>query len=191
MHKVIRLVAVLLALLSVSMLSTPTALAKDKDAGGLSYEIVYLNPVGDLVVDETGGTYYFNWGRVSYVGGTYDEADYGTYPVFFIGDTMLYEIHLKNTGNRTYGLITVVCTQEYYDVGLKGVPMPGDPTKEWVVKGLKPGEEVVLRGQHYAAPGTQPGLDQMHLKIYPGKRQYDDSRILIDDNPEASVYCPP
>lgn len=201
------------ALVVVAMLLAPPASAKEfkgeqqgkhiGDANSLEYEIVYTEDVGTLVIDENGKTYYFNWGRIQHVSGSPDEKYYGTYAVYFIGQYMHYEVHLKNTGQRTYKNLRVIGTQEYHEDTEKGVDMPGSPTQEWYVEHLGPGDEVVLSGKYYAPYGTASGLDQTHLQIshwnngghvpiHASMKQsaHTLGRTFIDD-PEAGVYCPP
>lgn len=138
-------------------------------------------------------------------GGVYDVKYYGTYPVYFIADLMKFEVHLKNTTNRTYRNLKVVATQEYYlaEGATEGEKMPEEWPQynvgAWTVDELKPGQEVVLQGQHFAGIDTRPGLDQTHLQVFQesnGKRaglhlqKRAHPKLLVDD-PTAGLYCPP
>lgn len=175
------------------------------DKEPLEYEIVYTRAFGTLTIDETGCTYYFpQWNWYWRPPCSYGEEYYGTYMVYFINSWMNYEVHLRNTGQRTYKHLEVTATQEYHEdicvwTGAcvqKGDAMPGDPTRTWTLDSLGPGEEVVLRGAYYAPSETLPGLDQTHLVVKHGKGAENGKgmgapgRVLIDD-PEAGVYCPP
>jgi hypothetical protein len=172
----------------------------------LEYEIVYVSPSGTLTINENGATYYFpSWNMTISEGGVYDVKYYGTYPVYFIADLMKFEVHLKNTTNRTYRNLKVVATQEYYlaEGATEGEKMPEEWPQynvgAWTVDELKPGQEVVLQGQHFAGIDTRPGLDQTHLQVFQesnGKRaglhlqKRAHPKLLVDD-PTAGLYCPP
>lgn len=187
---------------------TPAVSAAGKhigDAAPIQVEIVYKDAPGILTIDERGATYYFPaWNWTFREGGVYDESYYGTYPVYFIGQTMTFEMHIKNTSNRTYRNLKVVATQEYHlAAGASyGEPMPGDSSEEWFIEKLGPHEELVLTGYHYAPYNTLPGLDQTHVEIYHwsnGKIIPIDIQVrsakapgrLFWNDPEAGVYCPP
>lgn len=197
-----------LALLLVS--ASPAFAAEQRgkhlgDAARLEYDIVYTDFPGTLTIDERGATYYFPmWNWTWYTGGSYDEEHFGTYAVYFIGQYVNFEIHLRNAGNRTYKNLKVVATQEYHlaSGASYGELLPGESTQEWFVSELRGGEEIVLKGRTFTAPGTRPGLDQTHLQVLHwvnGKRvpldvQLKDKptqgRLFVDDQ-EAGVYCPP
>jgi hypothetical protein len=175
------------------------------DAAPIQVEVVYLHAPGVLTIDEGGATYYFPaWNWVYHAGRVYDESYYGVYPVYFIGQTMVYEIHIKNTSNRTYRNLKVVATQEYHlaNGADYGEPLPGDGTQEWFIEKLAPHEEIVLTGEHYASYETLPGLNQTHVQIYhwfkgkaiPVEIQMGNANSpgrLFWDDPEAGLYCPP
>lgn len=175
------------------------------DAAPLEYEIVYTNFPGIMTIDESGATYYFpDWDRTIYTGGSYDEKYFGTYAVYFIGDPMSFEIHLRNRSNRTYRNLKVVAAQEYHltEGAEYGTPLPGGSTLEWFIRELRGGEEIVLNGMGYVSSDTLPGLDQTHVQVLhwvngnqvPLDAQLNGARaqgrIFVDD-PEAGVYCPP
>lgn len=202
------ILALAFGLALVSMLAPTIAAGAQQgkhigDAAQLEYDIVYTDFPGTLTIDRSGATYYFpRW--TWYASGSYDEKYFGTYAVYFIGQYINFEVHLRNTGNRTYKNLKVVATQEYHlAAGADyGAPMPGESAQEWVVSELRGGGEVVLKGRAYAAPGTIPGLDQTHLQVLhwvngnqvPLDVQLKGARAqgrIFVDNQEAGVYCPP
>jgi hypothetical protein len=182
----------------------------------IEYEIVYKDYPGTLIINGTGSHYYFpRWNIRFTLTSNYDDEYYGEYPVYFIGQTMHYEVHIKNTGNRVFKNLRVVAMQEYretksgYDYTgyfeiTQGDSMPGENTQEWVVAEISAGEEIVLEGSYTAPRGTHPGLDQTHLQIWhykhcdPGDPEGEDDavgigasgRLIIDDQ-MAGVFCPP
>jgi hypothetical protein len=175
------------------------------DQKPIEVEVVYLSPPGILTIDEEGATYYFpEWNLTIHEDREYDERYYGTYPVYFIGQTMHFEIRVRNRSARTYRNLLVEATQEYHlaSGATYGEPLPGESTQKWFVERLGPNEEVVLKGAYYASPATLPGLDQTHVSIYhwsngervPLKAQALGASApgrLFWDDPEAGVYCPP
>lgn len=172
----------------------------------LEYEIVYKDDYGKLVIDESGETYYFNWGWTWHIPGDFPEELYGTYPVYFIGREIVYEIHLRNVGQRTFKNLMVVAAQEYLYVDSgdvsKGDPLPGESSQQWFVDELRAGDEVVLVGKYNAPRGTYPGLDRTHLKVMHWsngnaapldvrmRQMNSKGRSFVDDG-DAGVYCPP
>jgi hypothetical protein len=185
----------------------PVAGARGKhvgDAKPIEVEVIYLDPPGTLTIDETGMVYHFPaWNLTYQVSREYDEEFYGIYPVYFIGQTLEFEVRIRNTSNRTYRNLKVVAIQEYHLApGTEyGEAMPGDSVEEWYVEELGPGGEVVLLGRHHAVLGTVPGLNQTHVQIFHWSNGNQISlgewrgggapgRLFWDD-PEAGVYCPP
>lgn len=175
------------------------------DAAPLEYEIVYMGFPGILTIDESGARYYFpEWDRTREADGSYGEEHFGTYAVYFIGDYMSFEIHLRNTSKRTYRNLKVVSTQEYHftEGAESGTPLPGESTQEWFVRELRGNEEMVLEGRALVTDETLPGLDQTHVTVLhwvngkqvPLNAQLKgaraEGRIFVND-PEAGIYCPP
>ncbi|MEM3086375.1 MAG: hypothetical protein QXT68_04460 [Halobacteria archaeon] len=187
----------------------------------LEYEIVYTQSRGILTIGPGGCTYFFPaWNWYWSPPCSYGPSYYRDYMVYFINDWMHYEVHLKNNGKKTLKNLVVSATQEYHEdvcywTGVcvkKGDDMPGAPTRTWTLAELKPGEVAVLTGSYYAPSDTLPGLDQTHLTITSQKNGKalghdrdgngdDDHRngrgnghnrqIVLVDDPEAGVYCPP
>lgn len=194
-RKLVWVVIILLALIPLGAAQQGKHIG---DASFLEYEIIYKNFPGILTIDENGATYYFpRWDFTWYAGGNYDERYYGVYPVYFIGQWIEYEIHLKNTGHRTYKNLKIIATQEYYLAygAEEDEVLPGDPTQEWELDGLRSGEEAVLEGRYLAVPGVRPGLDQTHLQVLHWSKGNLEpvsikGKVFIDDE-EAGLYCPP
>jgi hypothetical protein len=179
----------------------------------IEYEIIYKDYPGILTINAQGSHYYFpRWNLQFTVSTDYDEEYYGEYPVYFIGQTMYYEIHIKNTGMRTYKNLRIVAMQEYHETKsgydytgyyeiTDGKLMPGDSTQEWFVEEIERGQTIVLVGCYTPPWGVHPGLDQTHLQIW---HHYNDDNLdfnsdsgtdapgrLIIDDPHAGVFCPP
>lgn len=196
--------------LLLALILSPTVAAGTQgkhigDAAPLEYEIVYKGFPGILTIDESGATYYFpDWDRTIYTGGSYDPEYFGTYATYFVGGTMSFEVHIRNTSSRTYRNLKVVATQEYHftNGAEYGTPLPGGSTQEWFIGEIRGGEEIVLSGAVTVSSDTLPGLDQTHVQVLhwvngnqvPLDAQLNGARtqgrIFVDD-PEAGVYCPP
>ena len=204
---------VVIALVVFLLISSSNAAASKTGPGGehkgevknLEYEIVYTNSPGTLVINSTGSHYDFpsrSW--TLSLSTDYTSDYYATYPAYSVYDTINFEVHIRNTGKRSFNNLKVTAIQEYhkdyrgYDYpaypGIDpGDPLPGSSTQEWVVERVKGCEEIVLKGSYYIPAGVAPGLQQIHLQIVHWYREEDDwsdGRIIIDD-PVASLYCPP
>lgn len=190
------------------LLALPAAGGAGKHIGEarpLEIEVVYLDAPGILTIDERGATYYFpRWNYTYLAGGSYDPQSFGVYPVYFIGQPIKFEVHIKNLSNRTYRNLKVVATQEYHlaEGAEDGQLMPGDSVEEWLVEKIGPEEKIVLRGVAVPGWGTLPGLNQTHVQIFHWLNQArapleavvrggSAPGRLFKDEPEAGLYCPP
>jgi len=127
------------------------------------------------------------------------------YPVYYIGAPMSCEIHLKNTGNRTFNRLDVSCQHQYYESGVcdrwwwpyprtvsysKGEPLPGDSCKTWAELSLGPGEEISLPMTYTPPYETCDGLDQTCVILKHTNKGGETSAVFYY-NPECGVFCPP
>ncbi|MBI4063580.1 MAG: hypothetical protein HY401_04690 [Elusimicrobia bacterium] len=89
----------------------------------LNYEIKYLDPWGHTIAD-AGGLHFCHDrlapGYCSDAGAPEDQLPskyWGSYPLYYSGMTMRYQIILRNNGPRSYRNLRVVAIQEYLDAG--------------------------------------------------------------------------
>ena len=118
---------------------------------------------------------------------SYDHYDGEVIPVYYIGSTMRYELHIKNLDNADLNNLTVQAIQEYYESGTgysKGEAMPGAPSETWSNQAIPVGGELVLTDSYYIPSNTYPGLDQTHV-IMP------QNGVELFNEDEAGVWCPP
>ncbi len=108
-------------------------------------------------------------------------------PVYYIGDTVEYELCLKNLGSQDLTNLTIQTIQEYHESGTgynKGDPLPGDSTQIWTSQTILKGEELVLTDSYYIPYDTHASLDQTHVIV-------TQDGVELYDNPEAGIWCPP
>ena len=120
---------------------------------------------------------------------------------YYIGLPMTYELHITNTGKRTFRHLDVTAIQEYHESGTcyryseeirysKGDPMPGDTTQSWSDLTLRGGEGIILEGGYVPPITTCEGLDQTHVTIRHTNNGNEMAATIYFEQ-EAGVFCPP
>ena len=204
---------------------------QSKDLGqGLKMEfsVAYLDPWGHTVADAGGIHYYhdrlsLDWGinppLVNHESKILPSQYWGSYPLYYTGQTMHYTIRLTNAGNRKLKRLTVVAIQEFLNTaGQIGVRIGSDAVRDWFIAKLEKGESVTLEGS-IAIPSTdiESGLDQTHIQVFKskkGEREGADESVdegerqearhhnhghenakktdrLIFEDIQAGIWCPP
>lgn len=170
-------ISLFLVIIVVYIISSSTAFAYGEHKGelkNLDVEVVYTNPY-----------FYTADGLAGY----------------YIGMPMTYELHIKNTGKRTFKHLDITAIQEYHESGtcyrytgeityVKGDAMPGYTTQSWSDLTLEKGEGIVLKGGYVPPITTCDGLDQTHVTIKHTNNGNDEAAVIYFD-PEAGIYCPP
>ena len=156
------------------------------------YLIEYLDTKGITTVDETG----IDYGGFGHENTILPEEYFHEYPLYFTGDTLRFAVHIKNVSKRTYKNLRVVTAQEFLNIeGGAGVPFTACYLHDWFVRGLMPGEEVVLEGSMLIPNISNSGIDQTHLQILhwdsggEDKKNVGGGRVIVDD-PQAGIWCP-
>ena len=119
---------------------------------------------------------------------------------YYIGLPMTYELHITNTGKRTFRHLDVTAIQEYHESGTcyryseirysKGDPMPGYTTELWEDVALERGEKAIFKGGYVPPYTTCDGLDQTHVTIkHTNNGKAEAATIYFEQ--EAGVFCPP
>jgi len=127
------------------------------------------------------------------------------YAVYYIGGPMSCEIHVRNTGNRTFNRLDITAQHQYYESGVcdrwwyqnprtvafqKGQPLPGDTRRTWTELSLGPGEELVLSMTYSVPLETCDGLDQTCVSIKHTNNGGEMSALFYY-NSDCGVFCPP
>lgn len=161
----------------------------------LEYWIEYLDPLGVTAVDEAGITFSAFDGSVTHEEIILPEKYFGEYPLYFGDGTLRFDVHIRNTGKRTYQNLLIIAAQEFLNVeGGAGEPL-SVPASEWSVETLAPSQEVVLSGS-IVIPSIGPsGIDQTHLQILHrngagGPAHASGGGEIIVDSPQAGLWCP-
>lgn len=170
-------IALLALVFSICIISSSPVFAYGKHTGelkNLEVEVVYTNP-------------YFH---------TADGL-----AGYYIGLPMTYELHITNTGKRTFRHLDVTAIQEYHESGTcyryseeirysKGDPMPGYTTELWEDVALERGEKAIFKGGYVPPYTTCDGLDQTHVTIkHTNNGKAEAATIYFEQ--EAGVFCPP
>src|SRR3989338_253448 len=121
------------------------------EADKIRAEVAFLNPYGQTTTDASGITYrspIYNW--TASEPKVYPPAYWGTYPLYFMGQTMNFTVTLTNTaqqGNKAFKVRVQALHNVLQTNGSAGRPL-GSP-QEWVVEALMPGESRTLNGSVY------------------------------------------
>ena len=115
----------------------------------------------------------------------YFGLDANKVPMYIIGTTMHFEVHLKNIAKRTFRNIKVQAFQEYYS----GEPMPESNSTAWNLESLLPGEEKILYGSYATTNSVIPGLDRTRLAIKHDNEGSGTGSEIINDS-FAGIWCP-
>lgn len=173
---------------ALAALSASALLAHEKELGKglkLEFTVTYLDPQGRTVADDQGIHYHHEvlsqqsgitpvW--VTHESKILPEKYFGSYPLYYSGQTMRYQIRLSNTGNRSLKRITVVAIQEYLNAsGEVGVRIGPDAVRDWFVPRLKKGESVTLEGSILIPVLGESGLDQTHIQVFKSRKNTDDN----------------
>ena len=161
----------------------------------LQYSIEYLESKGVTTVDDYGITFkpfFFDW---SFLPQILPSKYFGDWPLYFTGETMNFNVHLKNIGKRTFRNLKIIAIQEFLNPdGGKGENIGSNNSTDWFLLHLGPGEEIALDGVFEIPLVGESGLDQTHLQIlhYPDDalaNDKDTGRIIVDDF-QAGIWCP-
>ncbi len=108
-------------------------------------------------------------------------------PVYYIGTTMNYELHISNQDNRDLTGLTIQAIQEYNQSGTgfnRGDTLPGASTQTWAGQAILKGQEILLAGSYYIPYNVNSSLNQTHLIISQGATElFNDSQL--------GIWCPP
>jgi|CXWL01.1.fsa_nt_gi hypothetical protein len=190
----------------------------------LDFDITYLNAWGRTVSDGTGLTFYHDarsaeWGiepPLRSMDPTVLPPQYwGTYPLYYSGQTMYYTIKITNNGHRKFKNLTVVAIQEYLSpTGQVNTRIGPDAVRDWFIPKLNGRESKTLFGSIAIPDVGESGLDQTHIQVFRSHRHNDEERQdhnerfdacshrhgheshslrsrLIYENIQEGIWCPP
>ncbi len=161
-------------------------------AAKLAIDVTFLSPAGKTVSDATGLTFITGGGSI-HENKVYDSSFWGTYPLYFVGTTMNFDVSLTNLkgkgkcGNKPIKKLEVDANS--FVLGLDGSEGAaiGSPS-EWKVDELAPGQTVVFEG--VVSIGAQPsGLDVTRVRVYHNKNKKNPQAGLLKEH--KAVWCPP
>lgn len=163
------------------------------EADRLEIRVQFLNPSGQTTTDGSGITYGVpQWGWRYFEPKVYPVPYWGTFPLYFVGQTMSFNVILANTtrqGNKRFKVRVQALNHVLETDGAEGLEIA--PPQEWVVDSLAPGESRTLRGSIYIAPNPNlpSGLDLTRVRVFHVNSATNENAGLIRE--DVAVWCPP
>jgi hypothetical protein len=180
-------------LITALTLALPRAAAESGNHTGenadLSTSIEFLAPALWTTTDALGTS--FGLGAPRDPAFIYPSSLWGTYPGYYIGQTMHFRVTLSNTadhGNKTFKLTVSAASNAVELDGSDGVAI-GAP-QQWSVDSLAPGQTQVLDGSVSITGANIPvGLDVTRITIQHPNQGGDPTAGII--KVQTGVWCPP
>lgn len=163
------------------------------EAERLEIRVEFLNPSGQTTTDGSGITYGVpQWGWRYFEPKVYPAAYWGTFPLYFVGQTMSFNVTLTNTtrqGNKRFKVRVQALNHVLETSGAEGMEIASP--QEWVVDSLAPGETRILNGSIYIAPNPNlpSGLDLTRVRVFHVNAAANENAGLISE--DVAVWCPP
>lgn len=126
-------------------------------------------------------------------------------PVYYITDTMRFEVQLINISERKFQHLDITVIQEYHESGIcdrwwypypryveytKGERLPGNSTSAWSDITLRSNQSITLKGLYYIPLPCCKGIDQTHV-IIEHMNEGTTVAAIMYENPEHALFCPP
>lgn len=183
----------MLALPLAAALAAPAAAAGAHagERGKIQARVSFLTPTGQTVTDGSGITY--RAGSWSYhESKVYPSRYWGTFPLYFVGQTMTFSVTLSNTaaqGDKPFKVRVEALNHVLETSG--GLGMQLAPPQEWLVQDLRPGQSQTRQFSIYIAPNPAlpSGLDVTKVRILHLNEGANSDAGLIKE--ELAVWCPP
>ena len=161
------------------------------EAGKIQAQVAFLSPSGQTTTDATGITYRVG-GWSFHENKVYVPAYWGTFPLYFMGQTMRFAVTLKNTsakGKKSFKVRIQALNRVLETSGALGMEIA--PPQEWIVDALRPGESVTRQFSIFIAPNPNlpSGLDVTKIRILHLNQGSNSNAGLIKE--EIAVWCPP
>lgn len=162
------------------------------EADKIEAYVTFHSSSGQTTTDAAGITYRApQWNWQFFEPKVYPSAYWGTYPLYFMGQTMSFTVTLKNKttkGNKSFKIRVKALNQVLEINGSAGMELA--PPQEWAVDSLGPGESRTLNGSVYIAenPNLPSGLDLTRIRIYHLNNGSPEAGFIRED---VAVWCPP
>jgi len=161
------------------------------EADKLDVHVEFLAPAGFTTTDPTGIHYHF-YGMVFSEPKIYPTWTFGRdYPLYFMGDTMRFRVHLTNIaprGQKSFKVRVAAHSHVMETSGFAGrlLAAPG----EWVIESLAPGERKTVEGEVYIPldPTLPSGLDVTKVRVFHLNSGREGAALIKE---ETAVWCPP
>lgn len=159
------------------------------EADKISAEVSFLNPAGRTTAGSQGITY--NAGGWSMTEAKFYPPDFfGTYPLYFFGTTMNFNVVLANRttqGKKSFKVRVEALSHVLETSGAPGQPLAAP--QEWVVESLGPGETKTLQGSvALFDPSVPSGLDITRIRVSHLNEGAEGAALIKE---VKAVWCPP
>ncbi|MBI4061255.1 MAG: hypothetical protein HY403_07475 [Elusimicrobia bacterium] len=181
--------------LALSFLAVAPALHAGQHVGEadkIEANVVFNGPSGQTTTDASGITYRApQWNWQFFEPKVYPPEYRGTYPLYFVGQTMSFTVTVKNKttqGNKSFKIRVKALNHVLETNGSPGMELAAP--QEWSVDSLGPGETRTLNGSVYIAPNPNlpSGLDLTRVRIYHLNNGSPEAGFIRED---VAVWCPP
>ncbi|MBI4054578.1 MAG: hypothetical protein HY402_00435 [Elusimicrobia bacterium] len=162
------------------------------EADKIQAEVTFLNPSGQTTTDSSGityrvGSWSFHENKV------YPSQFWGTFPLYFMGQTMHFQLTLSNTtplGQKPFRIKIQALHHVLNTDGSLGqqLALPS----EWTIEGmLRPGETTSRSFPVFIPidPNLPSGLDVTKVRIFHLNQGQNSEAGLIKE--VSAVWCPP
>ncbi|MFA6092162.1 MAG: hypothetical protein WCU88_01245 [Elusimicrobiota bacterium] len=160
------------------------------EAAKISAEVSFLSPAGTTRTDAQGITYQS--GGWSYTEPKiYPQPYWGSFPLYFVGQAMRFQVRLSNTavkGEKPFRVRVQALNRVLETNGALGMEI--GPMKEWIVEDLRPGESSMREFSIDIVPDPNlpSGLDVTKVRILHENQGSADAGLIKE---EIAVWCPP
>ena len=182
----------LAALLIMAAAAPASAAGKHKgEAGKIQAHVDFLNPAGKTTTD-AGGITYRSGGWSYREPKVYDKKFWGTFPLYFMGQSFQARVTVTNTaakGSKPFKVIIEALHNVLETDGSTGVEII--PGQSWTIKELRPGQSVTKYISSYIPidPDIPGGLDVTRVRIRHLNQGQNPDAGLIKES--VAVWCPP
>ncbi len=161
------------------------------EAGKIHASVEFLSPSGQTTTDATGITYR-SGGWSFHESKVYVSRFWGTFPLYFIGQTMRFRVTLRNTaakGKKPFNIRIEALNNVLDTNGTPGMQLAAP--QNWSIANLRPGQSISREFSIYLAPNPNlpSGLDVTKVRILHGNRGTNPNAGLIKES--LAVWCPP
>lgn len=184
------LLAAACVLLLLPIASVSAAGHHEGEADKISATVTFAAPALWTTTNATGIYYAFSWGVTAFEPKVYLPEHWGTFPGYFLNQTMRFTVTLTNTaakGAKPFTIRVQALSNVLETDGSLGQAIGGG--QEWIVAKLLPGETRTVSGAVDLVGPLPSGLDITRIRIAHLNQGADPDAGLI--TVKSALWCPP